>query len=78
MTYKTKATIKESNQLVLRDLPFRPGQQVDVLLVSEEDRAARVAALRSLLAQTQALPSVQAVTEEDIAAEIAAYRAQRP
>ena len=78
MTYKTHATIQDPNRLVLTDLPFRPGQRVEVVLVDSDDRADRASELRALLARTQGLPQARAISDEEIAAEIAAHRAERP
>jgi hypothetical protein len=63
---------------VLSDLPFQPGQRVEVVVIAEDEPPAnRVRELRELFQTTQALPQAQAITEDDIAAEIAAYRAGR-
>jgi hypothetical protein len=69
MTYKTQVTIQEPNQLVLTDLPFRPGQRVEVVVIDEAERAERLSALKALLAKTQALPQARAISEEEIAAD---------
>jgi hypothetical protein len=73
--YKTYITITNPNQVILTDLPFRPGQRVEVVILADDERAARVEKLKALLTETQALPQAQAVSEDEIAAEIAAYRA---
>ena len=78
MTYKTRVTIQEPNRLVLTNLPFRPGQRVEVVVIDEGERAERLGALKALLAKTQALPQARTISEEEIAAEIAAYRSGRP
>jgi len=75
--YRRRATIEAPGRLVLNDLPFRPGQQVEVLVRSEEDRAARCRELAVLLKNVQSLPSAAAVTEEEILKEIAAHRGGR-
>ena len=76
LAYRQYTTVQESKQIVLSNVPFPPGQRVEVVLIAEEERpAARVQELRALFRATQALPQVQAITEDDIAAEIAAYRA---
>ncbi len=74
-TYRTLGVIQESGQIVLSNLPFRPGQLVEVLVLGEDrvqDDLTEKLAL--LFEETQALPQVQALTEAEIAAEIAAYR----
>lgn len=78
LAYRQFATVEESKQIILSNVPFQPGQRVEVVLIAEEERpAARVQELRALFQATQALPQAQAITEDDIAAEIAAYRAGR-
>jgi hypothetical protein len=78
LAYRQYTTVQESKQIVLSNVPFPPGQRVEVVLIAEEERpAARVQELRALFQVTQALPQAQAITEDDIAAEIAAYRAGR-
>jgi len=78
IAYRQYTTVQESKQIILSDVPFQPGQRVEVVLIAEEERpAARVQELRALFKATQALPQAQVITEEEIAAEIAAYRAGR-
>lgn len=74
-TYRTLGVIQESGQIVLSNLPFRPGQLVEVLVLGEDlYQNGMTEKLTLLLKETQALPQVQALTEAEIAAEIAAYR----
>ncbi len=78
IAYRRYVTIKESKQIVLSDVPFEPGQRVEVVVIAEDGEAgARVRELKALFEATQALPQAQAITEDEIAAEIAAYRAGR-
>jgi hypothetical protein len=78
IAYRQYATVQESKQIVLSDVPFRPGQRVEVVVIAEDEQPAnRVRELRDLFQTTRALPQAQAITEDDIAAEIAAYRAGR-
>ena len=72
--YKTFLTIDDPKRVVLSDVPFRPGQRVEVLLLANDDAAARVQELQDLLKETQALPQARAITEEEISAEVEAYR----
>lgn len=76
---KKYVQIKDPNNLVLTDLPFRAGQLVEVVVIAQDDGESdsRIRELRSLLEETQSLPQAQAISEEDIAAEIDAYRAER-
>ncbi len=78
LAYKKYVTIKKEGNLTLNDLPFRPGQRVEVLIIAEEEeRKKRLRDLRALLKKTQKLPKVKAVSDAMIAEEIAAYRAGR-
>ena len=74
-TYKKILTIEDPQQLILSDLPFKPGQKVRVIILTESlEQSEQGEKLRALLKDTQALPSSQAITEEEIAVEIDAYR----
>ena len=83
LAYRQFTTVQESKQIVLSNVPFQPGQRVEVVLIAEEERPAarvqelRAMELRALFKTTQSLPQAQAITEDEIAAEIAAYRAGR-
>lgn len=73
--YRTFLTIKDPKQVVLSNVPFRPGQQVEiVVLAADEDTAARARELKDLLNATQSLPQAQALSEEEILREVEAYR----
>jgi hypothetical protein len=75
IAYRTCVTIQESKQIVLSDLPFQPGQQVEVIVIAESELPiVRVRELRELFQTTQVLPQAQVISEDEIAAEIAAYR----
>jgi len=74
--YKKHITIDDPMKLVLSDLPFQPGQRVEIVLTAEDgEREKRVQELRMLLKKTQALPQARTVTDDMIAEEVAAYRA---
>jgi hypothetical protein len=76
--YKKYVTIKDPKSLTLSDLPFRPGQRVEVVMIAEdEEQEKRVQELRALLKKTQSLPQAKTVSEDMIAEEIALYRAGR-
>jgi hypothetical protein len=78
LAYRQYARVQPSKQIVLTDLPFQPGQRVEVVVIAEDEPPAkRVQELRELFEATQALPQAQTISEEEIAAEIAAYRAGR-
>jgi hypothetical protein len=76
--YRTYLTVTDSKQVVLTDLPFRPGQRVEVLLLApDEERTDAVAKLRELFRQSQAASSSQDVDEDVIREELAAHRSGR-
>jgi predicted amidohydrolase len=76
IAYRQYATVQESKQIILSDLPFQPGQRVEIVVLAEEERPVNlVRELREVLQVTQALPQAQAISEDKIAAESAAYRA---
>ncbi len=78
IAYRQYATVQKSKQIILSDLPFQPGQRVEVVVIADDEPPAnRLRELRELFQTTQGLPQAQAITEDDIAAEIAAYRAKR-
>jgi predicted DNA-binding antitoxin AbrB/MazE fold protein len=73
--YRTYLTIEDPKQVVLPDVPFRSGQQVEIVVrAADENNAERVNELKALLKATQALPQVQALSEDDIRREVEAYR----
>ncbi len=69
-TYCRRLIVQDPKQIVLSDVPFQTGQEVEITLRSVE----RKNELRALLKKTQSLPQIQTLTEEDILAEIEAYR----
>lgn len=71
--FRTSLTIEDPKQLVLSDLPFSEGQEVEVLVVAKGSDA-RIQQLKDLLRATQSIPQVQALTEEDIIREVEDYR----
>ncbi len=76
LAYRQYVTVQKSKQIVLSDVPFLPGQRVEVVVIAEDQPARnRVRDLRELFQATQAWPQAQAISEDEIAAEIAAYRA---
>ena len=77
IAYRQYTTVQKSKQIILSDVPFQPGQQVEVVVLAEEGRSVNLAReLREVLQVTQKLPQAQAISEDEIAAEIAAYRAR--
>lgn len=75
--FRTSLTIKDPKQVVLSNLPFSEGQEVEVVIVAKDGLDARVRQLKDLLKATQSLPQAQAITEEDIIREVEAYRNSR-
>lgn len=77
LAYKKYVTIKSPRSLTLRNLPFKPGQRVEIVMLADDDQNAYIADLQALLKTTQSLPEARSITEDEIAAEIAAYRAEQ-
>jgi antitoxin component of MazEF toxin-antitoxin module len=75
--FRTSLTIKDPKQVVLSDLPFSEGQEVEVVVVAKVGIDARGRQLKDLLEASQSLPQIQALNEEDIAREVEAYRSGR-
>jgi len=78
LAYKKYVTIKDPENLVLKKLPFRSGQRVEIVMIAEDEKKkVSVQELRKLFKKTQKLPRVKAISESQIAEEVAAYRAGR-
>ncbi|MXZ09838.1 MAG: hypothetical protein F4Y79_10365 [Gemmatimonadetes bacterium] len=74
-TYRRRLVVQDPKQIMLSDVPFQTGQEVEITLRSvAQPKVERKNELRALLKKTQSLPQVQTLTEEDILAEIEAYR----
>lgn len=74
-TYRRRLVVQDPKQIVLSDVPFQTGQEVEITLRSvAQPKVERKNDLRALLKKTQSLPQIQTLTEEDILAEIEAYR----
>lgn len=74
--YRQYVTIKDPKQVTLSDLPFEPGDCVEVVMIAAESSAANLETLRTLLQATQALPQARTLSDAEIAAEVAAVRAR--
>ncbi|MDX2043744.1 MAG: hypothetical protein SF097_21180 [Acidobacteriota bacterium] len=73
--YKTFVTIQHPNQIVLDNLPFKEGQQVEILVLAKDELSQpQVQQLKSLFTETQSLPQIKSLSEEEILDEIRAYR----
>lgn len=76
--YRTHATITSPKKLVLKDLPFKRGEHVEVLLLGRDaDQEAATEEFKALLRETQSLHQVKTIGEAQIAEEAAAYRVGR-
>jgi hypothetical protein len=72
--YRTYLTIKDPRQVVLKNVPFRPGQRVEVLLITRDADATTAQKLKALFKETQSLPQAKTLSDAEIAAEVVAYR----
>ncbi|NJN83698.1 MAG: hypothetical protein HC802_16430 [Caldilineaceae bacterium] len=76
-TCRTLTEVHESSQIIVSNLPFRPGELVEVLISEERDRGLLEQELSSLFQEAQTLPQVERLTEAEIEAEITAYLRSR-
>ncbi|MFO0699694.1 MAG: hypothetical protein U0236_10715 [Nitrospira sp.] len=75
--YRKYVTIDNPQQITLSNLPFAPGDCVEVVMIATESSStAQLETLHTLLKTTQALPHARPLTDADIAAEVAAVRAR--
>jgi hypothetical protein len=78
LAYKKYITIKDPENLVLKKLPFRSGQRIEIVMIAEDEKKkVSVQELQKLFKKTQKLPKVKAISESQISEEIKAYRAGR-
>ena len=77
IAYKKNAVVEADGKLTLSELPFQPGQQVEVRLSIVGERSSQVEKLKEVFREIQQLPQAKAISEQEIADEIAAYRAGR-
>lgn len=74
-SYRTQSTITEAHQLVVSDVPFDAGEEVEIVVRAKNgNEAGQVRELRDLFKKTQSLPQIQTLTDEDIAREVEAHR----
>ncbi len=69
-----QAKVVAPNRLVLDDLPYQPGQEVEVVVYVKDEMVSRIAKWRTLLSETQTLPQARQITDDEIEAEIEAFR----
>jgi hypothetical protein len=73
--YKKYLTIEDPKQVILSDLPFSPGQRVEVILIAENEESESLThRFEQLLKETQAIHAASPLTAEEIQREIEAYR----
>ncbi|MEI7832576.1 MAG: hypothetical protein WCJ56_05205 [bacterium] len=72
-TYQITTKVSKTGRITLKNLPFKPGQIVDVIVIDKEQRAADRQQLASLIEEMRAL-NIE-ISDEEIAKEIADYRA---
>ncbi|HEO64468.1 MAG TPA: hypothetical protein ENI73_01225 [Spirochaetes bacterium] len=74
IAYKTYLTVEDPKQIILSDVPFQPGQRVEVVLLAAEKDHHHIQELKSLFKTTQSLSRAQNISEEEIVREIEIYR----
>ena len=73
--YETSAKVEAPGQLLIADVPFAPGTEVEVT-ISPKRRSAEefTVAWQRVCTQLRNSPSVQAMNDDDIQQEINGYR----
>ena len=66
--------IKDPKQIVLTNLPFSEGEEIEIVILGKESDSKDLKKLRSLLKETQSLPQIMKLSESEIEKEIEAYR----
>jgi hypothetical protein len=73
--YKTYVTVEPSRQIVLKDLPFAPGSQVEIVVIEAAPESEQILQQwQESNTRIRALAIVENITEEEIQAEIDACR----
>ncbi len=74
--FETSATVQEQGRILLADVPFAPGTEVEVTISPKRHPAEEFAAAwRRLSAERRGRPELQTITEEELREEIGRYRA---
>lgn len=74
-TYQKSIKLEKTANLVLDDLPFQAGEEIEIIIVSKNQQQKELLTeLKQLLRETQALHSNHILTEAEIQAEIDAVR----
>jgi hypothetical protein len=61
--------------VILSDLPFSPGQRVEVIVIADDqENQSLISRFQELLRETQVIHAASVLTQEEIQAEIDAYR----
>lgn len=71
--YRTFLTVTDSHQIVLKDVPFQPGQPVEILVLAQRNEI-MVQEMERLFKETQSLSQIKSLTDEEITAEVNAFR----
>ena len=69
--------IKDPNLVVLTDLPFSVGDEVEIVILGKDKSDEDAEKLLSLFRNTQALPQMKSLNESEIKAEVEAYRSHQ-
>ncbi|HCU23772.1 MAG TPA: hypothetical protein DF383_02045, partial [Deltaproteobacteria bacterium] len=60
-------TVSKEKELIIPNLPFEPGEKIEVVLIAEEEnRIKKIQEMKQLFKVTQALPQAQSISEDDI------------
>lgn len=66
--------IEDPNLVVLKNLPFSIGDEVEIVILGKEKTEVDVHKLKSLFRETQAIPQLKSISDEEIESEIMGFR----
>jgi len=76
--FKIYTTVNNSNQIVIENSPFKKGEVLEVIIVSENsDKSSKIKELKSLFQLTQEIIADKNITDDDIENEISNFRSKR-
>ena len=66
--------IEDPNLVVLKNLPFSIGDEVEIVILGKEKTEVDAHKLKSLFRETQAMPQLKSISDEEIETEIMEFR----
>ncbi len=76
--FKIYTTVNSSNQIVIENPPFKKGEVLEVIIMSDNsDKSSTIQELKSLFKLTQKMTADRDITDNDIETEVNEYRSKR-